>query len=64
MDANYQKNNLSKVLSDSKHLNDNEQIMLRDVLNKYEITIQRKSRNLEDKTCRYRTTSRSKTLSL
>ena len=36
LDANYQKDNLSKIVSNSKHSNDNEQGMLRDVLTKYE----------------------------
>ena len=36
LDANDQKANLSKIMSDSKHLNGNEQSMLHDVLNKYE----------------------------
>ena len=36
LDANYQRANLSKTVSNSKHLNDNKQSMLRDVLNKYE----------------------------
>ena len=36
LDANYQGADLSKIVSNSKHLNDNEQSMLCDVLNKYE----------------------------
>ena len=36
LDANYQKSDLSKVVSDSKHFSGNKQSMLRDVLNKYE----------------------------
>ena len=35
LDANYQREKLSKIVSNSKHLNNNEQSMLRDVLNKY-----------------------------
>ena len=34
LDAKYQKEGLSKVVSYSKHLKDNKQSMLRDVLNK------------------------------
>ena len=37
LDANYQKADLSKLVSDSKKLNDNDQSMLRDVLNKYKL---------------------------
>ena len=36
LDAKYQRDDLSKILSNSKHLNNNEQSMLHDVLNKYE----------------------------
>ena len=41
LDAKYQKSDLSKIVSDSKHLNDKEQSMLRDVLNKYEFLCNR-----------------------
>ena len=37
LDAKYEKSNLSKIVSDSQHLNNNEQSMLRDLLNKYEL---------------------------
>ena len=37
LDANYQRADLSKILSNSKHLNNNKQSILRDVLNKYEL---------------------------
>ena len=36
LDENYQRADLSKIVSISKDLNDNKTIMLRDVLNKYE----------------------------
>ena len=36
LDAKYQKVDLSKIVSNSKHLKNNEQCMLRAVLNKYE----------------------------
>ena len=36
LDAKYQKSDLGIIMSDSKHLNDNKQSMLRDVLNQYE----------------------------
>ena len=36
LDAKYQKADLSKFVSDSKHINNNKKSMLRDVLNKYE----------------------------
>ena len=62
LDANYKRADLSKIVSNSKHLNDNEQGILRDVL-KIWIPIRRNSRNLENKTCRYRTTARRKTVS-
>ena len=35
LDVNYQRAYLSKIVSNSKNFNDNEQSMLRDVLNKY-----------------------------
>ena len=38
LDTNYQKANLSKIVPDSKKLNNNEQSMLHDVLNKHELT--------------------------
>ena len=37
LDGNYQRVNLSKIVSNSKHLNDNKQSMLCDVLNRYEL---------------------------
>ena len=37
LDANNQKDNLSKIVSNSTHLNDNEQNMVCDVLKKYEL---------------------------
>ena len=37
LDEKYQKANLSKIVSNSKHLNNNKKSMLRDVLNKYEL---------------------------
>ena len=39
LDANYKRDNLSKIVANSKHLNDNEQGMLRDVLNIYEFLL-------------------------
>ena len=36
MDAKYQKDDLSKIVSNSEHLNITKQGMLRDVLNKYQ----------------------------
>ena len=36
LDAKYQNANLRQIVSNSKYLNDNEQIMLRDLLTKYE----------------------------
>ena len=36
LDAQYQKSDLRKIMSNSKHLNNNEQGMLHDVLTKYE----------------------------
>ena len=40
LDANYQRDDLIKIISNSKHLNNNEQSMLRDVLNKYEFLLE------------------------
>ena len=36
LDTNYQRADLSKIVSNSKHLNDNEQGMLCEILNKYD----------------------------
>ena len=36
LDAKYQKSDLRKIVSNSKHLNNNEQSMLREILTKYE----------------------------
>ena len=37
LDTNYKRDDLSKIVSNNKYLNDNKQSMLRDVLNKYEL---------------------------
>ena len=62
LDAKYQNPDLSQIVSNSKHWNDNEKIMLHDVLTKIN-SYQRKSNNMEGETCIYRTTARRKTLS-
>ena len=62
LDTKYQKAYLSQIVPNGKHLKDNGKIMLHDVLTKIN-SYQRKSNNMEDETCRYRTTARRKPLS-
>ena len=41
LDAKYQKADFSKIVSKSKHLNNNKQSMLHDVINKYDFPFDR-----------------------
>ena len=63
LDKKYQRDDLSKIVSNSKHLNDNEQSILCDVLNKNEFLFEGTLGTHKDETCKYRTTARRKTLS-